>query len=481
MAAEVINGEKVIGRPKALYAEYPRKGGAAPTATHYCPGCGHGVLHKLIAEAIDDLGIQERTVTISPVGCAVFAYYYFNTGNIQVAHGRAPAVGTGVSRAEENAVVISYQGDGDLASIGLNETIQAANRGEKLAVFFVNNTVYGMTGGQMAPTTLVGEKTTTCPEGRDPRFAGYPLHMCELLNNLKAPVFIERVSISDISHIRKARKAIRKALEVQRDGKGYAFVEVLAACPNNLKMDAQQAIDFINEEMEKEFPVKNFRDNSEEAQPLYRGTNDFSTESLERLYGIEKDAEEKISRTDFAPIQTKIAGFGGQGVLSMGIILAQAGVKANLNASWFPSYGPEQRGGTSNCSVVISGQSIGSPTVYTPDILVAMNRPSLERFQGAVREGGLILYDSTIGNVEVPGEVNAISVPATEKAKEAGSEQAANTFILGVLMGLNVTGLEEKAFKEALAENFAGKPKVIEFNQRVLDLGAEWARENVKI
>ena len=481
MAAEVINGEKVIGRPKALYAEYPRKGGAAPTATHYCPGCGHGVLHKLIAEAIDDLGIQERTVTISPVGCAVFAYYYFNTGNIQVAHGRAPAVGTGVSRAEENAVVISYQGDGDLASIGLNETIQAANRGEKLAVFFVNNTVYGMTGGQMAPTTLVGEKTTTCPEGRDPRFAGYPLHMCELLNNLKAPVFIERVSISDISHIRKARKAIRKALEVQRDGKGYAFVEVLAACPNNLKMNAQQAIDFINEEMEKEYPVKNFRDNSEEVQPLYRGTNDFSTESLERLYGIERDTEEKISRTDFAPIQTKIAGFGGQGVLSMGIILAQAGVKANLNASWFPSYGPEQRGGTSNCSVVISGQSIGSPTVYTPDILVAMNRPSLEKFQGAVREGGLILYDSTIGNVEVPGEVNAISVPATEKAKEAGSEQAANTFILGVLMGLNVTGLEEKAFKEALAENFAGKPKVIEFNQRVLDLGAEWARENVKI
>ena len=426
-------------------------------------------------------GFRRRTVTISPVGCAVFAYYYFNTGNIQVAHGRAPAVGTGVSRAEENAVVISYQGDGDLASIGLNETIQAANRGEKLAVFFVNNTVYGMTGGQMAPTTLVGEKTTTCPEGRDPRFAGYPLHMCELLNNLKAPVFIERVSVSDISHIRKARKAIRKALEVQRDGKGYAFVEVLSACPNNLKMDAQQAIDFINEEMEKEFPVKNFRANSEEVQPLHRGTSDFSTESLERLYGIEGDTEEKISRTDFAPIQTKIAGFGGQGVLSMGIILARAGVKANLNASWFPSYGPEQRGGTSNCSVVISGQSIGSPTVYTPDILVAMNRPSLERFQGAVREGGLILYDSTIGNVEVPGEVNAISVPATEKAKEAGSEQAANAFMLGVLLGLNVTGLEEEAFKEALAENFAGKPRIIEFNQRVLDLGAEWAREKVKL
>lgn len=480
MAAEIIDGEKVIRKPKALYSDYPRKGGEASTATHYCPGCGHGVLHKLIAEAVDDLGIQDRTVMISPVGCAVFAYYYFDTGNIQVAHGRAPAVGTGVSRAEENAVVISYQGDGDLASIGLNETMQAANRGEKLAVFFVNNTVYGMTGGQMAPTTLIGEKTTTTPLGRDPRFAGYPIHMCELLNNLKAPVFIERVSVSDISHIRKARKAIRKALEIQRDGKGYAFVEVLAACPTNLKMNAEQAVRFINEEMEKEFPLGNFRDNSESAEPLHRGISDFTTETLEKLYGIEAESGEKPSRADFAPIQTKIAGFGGQGVLSMGIILAQSGVKANLNASWFPSYGPEQRGGTSNCSVVISGQSIGSPTVYTPDILVAMNRPSLEKFKDVVREGGLILYDSTIGEAETPSSVKAIAVPATEKAKEAGDERAANSFMLGVLLGLNATGLEEDEFNEAIAENFAGKPKVIAFNQQVLKAGAEWARENVK-
>ncbi|NOQ49004.1 MAG: ketoisovalerate oxidoreductase, partial [Methanococcoides sp.] len=173
--------EKIIGKPAAIYDEFSRKGGAAPTATHYCPGCGHGIIHKLIGEAMDDLGIQDRSVMISPVGCAVFAYYYFDCGNLQVAHGRAPAVGTGISRAQDNAVVISYQGDGDLASIGLNETMQAANRGEKMAVFFVNNTVYGMTGGQMAPTTLIGEKTVTCPDGRDPRFAGYPLHMCEIL------------------------------------------------------------------------------------------------------------------------------------------------------------------------------------------------------------------------------------------------------------------------------------------------------------
>ena len=199
--------EKILKKPESMLDEFPRKGGSAPTATHYCPGCGHGILHKLIGEALDELGIQDRAVMTSPVGCAVFAYYYFDCGHVQVAHGRAPAVGTGLSRVEENAVVMLYQGDGDLASIGLNETIQAANRGEKMAVFFVNNTVYGMTGGQMAPTTLVGEVTVTCPTGRDPRYMGYPMHMAELLDNLDAPVFIERVSVSDPRNIRRAKRA----------------------------------------------------------------------------------------------------------------------------------------------------------------------------------------------------------------------------------------------------------------------------------
>lgn len=165
--------EKVI-QTRGLYKTFPRKGGSALTATHYCPGCEHGVLHKLIGEALADMELQDRTIVISPVGCSVFAYYYFDAGNVQVPHGRAAAVGTGISRTKNGAVVVSYQGDGDLASIGLNETLQAANRGEKLAVFFVNNTVYGMTGGQMAPTTLVGEKTETSPGGRDPLQMGYP-------------------------------------------------------------------------------------------------------------------------------------------------------------------------------------------------------------------------------------------------------------------------------------------------------------------
>ena len=262
--------EKMIGGHPGMYAQFSRKGGAAPTATHYCPGCGHGILHKLIGEAMANLGIQDRCVVISPVGCAVFAYYYLDCGHVQAAHGRAPAIATGISRAEDNAIAISYQGDGDLGSIGLNETIQAANRGEKLAVFFVNNSVYGMTGGQMAPTTLVGEVTATTPAGRDPREQGYPIHISELLDTLKAPVFIERASLSDIEHIRKARRAIKKALEIQRDKKGYAFVELLSPCPTILRMDVHGITRFINEQMEKEFPLKRFRDRSAEAEAITR-------------------------------------------------------------------------------------------------------------------------------------------------------------------------------------------------------------------
>ncbi|MDK2892260.1 2-oxoacid:acceptor oxidoreductase family protein [Methanohalophilus sp.] len=472
--------EKVIKKPNSMYDEFTRKGGAAPKATHYCPGCGHGIIHKLIAEAIDELDIQKRSVVISPVGCAVFAYYYFDCGNLQVAHGRAPAVGTGLSRAEGNAVVISYQGDGDLASIGLNETIQTANRGEKMAVIFVNNTLYGMTGGQMAPTTLIGEKTVTCPTGRDPRFAGYPLHICELLNTLEGPVFIERVSVSDISHIRKARKAIRKALEIQRDGKGYAFVEVLAPCPTNLKQNAEQSAKFVNEEMEKEFPLGNFRDLTNEREPLPHLISDYSKESIDNLYKIDSSASpDAVEDPEFTPVLTKIAGFGGQGVLSMGLILARAGCHAKRFTSWYPSYGPEQRGGTSNCSVVISGEAIGSPVVYESDILISMNLPSLEKFASDVKKGGLILYDSTVGNFEAPTDVRAINVPATQIAKEGGSEKAANTVMLGVLMHLGVTRLSMENYVAAIEETFKEKEKLISFNQNMLKAGAKWAMENL--
>jgi 2-oxoisovalerate ferredoxin oxidoreductase beta subunit len=466
--------EKLIGGHPGLYAEFPRKGGSAQTATHYCPGCGHGILHKLIGEAMADLGIQDRCVVISPVGCAVFAYYYLDSGNVQAAHGRAPAIATGISRAEDNAIVIAYQGDGDLASIGLNETIQAANRGEKLAVFFINNTVYGMTGGQMAPTTLIGEVTATTPAGRDPRDQGYPIHISEILDTLKAPVFIERASLSDIEHIRKARRAVRKALEIQRDKKGYAFVELLSPCPTILRMDTVAITRFINEQMELEFPLKRFRDRSNEAEPIVRQESDFSRESLDRIFGCEDRVCVEFKKDpEFVPKGVKIAGFGGQGVLSMGLALAQAAFGCGRFVSWYPDYGPEQRGGTSNCSVIVSGEPIGSPVVDHPDVLIAFNRPSLEKFAPAVKKGGVILYDSLAGQFQAPEGVRAISVPATEIATDKGAHMAANTAMFGALMQTGKLGLPREAYGNAFRVTFAKKPKLIPKNLEILEAGAQ--------
>jgi 2-oxoisovalerate ferredoxin oxidoreductase beta subunit len=470
----VASKEKILGGHKGIYGDFPRKGGTAKTATHYCPGCGHGILHKLIGEAMVDLGIQDRCVTLSPVGCAVFAYYYLDCGNVQASHGRAPAVATGISRAEDDAIVISYQGDGDLASIGMNETIQAANRGEKMAVFFVNNTIYGMTGGQMAPTTLIGEVTATTPAGRDPINMGYPVHMCEILDTLKGPVYIERVSLSDIDHVRKARRAVRKALEVQRDKKGYAFVELLSPCPTILRMNAEGIARFINEQMEKEFPLKKFRDTSAEAQPISRQDSDFSKEALDRVFRCDVGAGvEFLNDSGFTLKGIKIAGFGGQGVLSMGLTLAQAAFGTGRYVSWYPDYGPEQRGGTSNCSIIISGMPIGSPVVDNPDVLVAFNRPSLDKFASTVSKGGLILYDSLAGDFRPPEGVRAIPVPATQIAIERGARQAANTIMLGALMQAGHLGLPRDAYANAFKATFAKKPKLIPLNLEILEAGAQ--------
>jgi len=220
----------VHAKSPVFYPVYERKD-ELKHQTHYCPGCGHGVAHKLIAQALEDLGLQDRTIFVSPVGCSVFADYYFDVGNVQAAHGRAPAAATAIKRTCPDKIVISYQGDGDLAAIGTAEIIHAANRGEKITVFFVNNAIYGMTGGQMAPTTLVGQKSTTSPWGRRPENEGYPRHMSELLATLEAPVYVERVALSDNKNVMKARQAVRKALENQRDGLGFSFVEILSPCP----------------------------------------------------------------------------------------------------------------------------------------------------------------------------------------------------------------------------------------------------------
>jgi 2-oxoglutarate ferredoxin oxidoreductase subunit beta len=230
------------------------------TETIYCPGCGHGIVHKLIAESIDELEIQEKTILVAPVGCSVLAYRYFYIDGCEAAHGRAPAVATGIKRVQPDKVVISYQGDGDLLAIGTAETIHAANRGENITIIFVNNAIYGMTGGQMAPTTMEHQVTKTTPRGRDVEEAGYPIRACEMLNTLERPMFIERVSVHDIKNIKKAKKTIHKALKNQRDGRGYSFVEVLSMCPTNWGVLPQTAADWVRDTMVPYYPLGNFRD-----------------------------------------------------------------------------------------------------------------------------------------------------------------------------------------------------------------------------
>jgi len=227
---------------------------------HYCPGCHHGLIHRLIAEAVDHFGIRERTIGIAPVGCAVLAYDYFDFDMLEVAHGRPPAAATGLKRARPECVVFSYQGDGDLASIGMAEIVHAANRGENISVFFVNNGVYGMTGGQMAPTTLVGQKTQTSPAGRNPSHDGYPIRVCELLASLEAPAYLARVGVCSPRHLKEARKAIFKAFKTQLEGRGFSLVEILAACPVNWGMSPLEASQWIGTVMVQTFPLGVFRD-----------------------------------------------------------------------------------------------------------------------------------------------------------------------------------------------------------------------------
>ncbi len=234
------------------------------TITHYCPGCTHGIIHRLVAEAVDELGVRERTIGVAPVGCAVFAYNYFNMDFHQAAHGRAPAVATGIKRVLPDRIVFTYQGDGDLAAIGTAEIVHAAARGEKITVIFVNNAIYGMTSGQMAPTTLVGQKATTAPEGRNPEVNGYPIRMTEMLNTLEGPSYLARVSVHNPKAVANAKKAIKKAFEMQVAGKGFALVEVLSTCATNWGMTPVESCRWLEEKMIPYYPLGEFRAPKEE-------------------------------------------------------------------------------------------------------------------------------------------------------------------------------------------------------------------------
>ncbi len=242
----------VAKRPNSLSA----------TPTHYCPGCTHGIIHRLVAEAIDTLGIEGRTIGVAPVGCSVLAYHYFTVDMIEAAHGRAPAVATGLKRAEPENIVFTYQGDGDLASIGMAETVHAAARNENITIIFVNNAIYGMTGGQMAPTSLPGQVTQTSPYGRDVKQCGYPIRVCEMLSELEGPEYLARVAVNSVKNVNAAKKAIEKAFRNQIEGKGFSLVEVVSGCPTNWGMTPQAALKWIDDAMIPYYPLGVYKDRS---------------------------------------------------------------------------------------------------------------------------------------------------------------------------------------------------------------------------
>ena len=240
----------VFEKPKAL----------TDAPMHYCPGCTHGIIHRLVAEALEELGVTGQTIGVAPVGCAVFAYNYFNCDMVEAAHGRAPAVATGIKRADPSKIVFTYQGDGDLAAIGTAETVHSAARGENITVIFVNNAIYGMTGGQMAPTSLPGQVTQTSPYGRDVNHCGWPIRVCEMLATLEGPEYIARVAVNNVKNVNQARKAIKKAFENQINGKGFSLIEVVSACPTNWGMTPQKALEWVESDMLPYYPIGVYKD-----------------------------------------------------------------------------------------------------------------------------------------------------------------------------------------------------------------------------
>jgi 2-oxoisovalerate ferredoxin oxidoreductase beta subunit len=464
----------------AFYENFQRHShgeGLKAHSTHYCPGCGHGVAHRDLAAAIDALGIQDQTVLISPVGCAVFAHYYFDVGNSQAAHGRAPAVALGHKLAHPEAIVISYQGDGDLASIGLAETISIAQMGVPLTVIFINNAVYGMTGGQLAPTSLMGQRTTTTPEGRGPAM-GQPLKMAELIAQLDGPVYVERVALFNARERVKARKAIHKALTNQIEGRGYSFVEIIAECPTHLKMTPQEAEEWVKTKMAPVFPLGVKKDLT--VEPWFKpGTPIFEPEAVLGLSGAEPSADVERRPPPAWPahlpardIAIKLAGSGGDGAQTAALLLTRAAIAEGYDATDIPSYGPESRGGTSYADVHIAHHEVLNPAAPSPHVLVAFNAPSLSKFAATVKKGGIVLYDSTIVTAPplLPAHLRVYPVPFTRIATELGRPVVKNVVALGALQAA-LQILPEDSIVATLRHVLHDKPAVLPLNEAAFAAG----------
>jgi 2-oxoisovalerate ferredoxin oxidoreductase beta subunit len=414
----------------------------------------------------------------------VFTYHYFDVGGVQAAHGRAPAVATAVKRAHQQSVVIGYQGDGDLAAIGSAEILHAANRGENITIIFVNNGIYSMTGGQVAPTTLLGMKSQTTPNGRTAANEGYPLHVSELLATLEAPAYIARVGLGDNKQIMQAQRAVKKAVENQINGLGFSLVEVLSPCPTIWKMGAVAAQKWVSEVMEKTFPLGVFCDKTKDAVPRALAE---SGPSLEEIPGILGVAEEDLpegnavagAEAGEVDLRVRVAGFGGQGVLLLGEMLAEAGLSAGLEVSWLPSYGPEIRSGTSNCHVRLSRQPVDSPMVMQPNLLVAMNEPSLRKFIATVRPGGWVFYNGdAIPEDCSRADLQVLECQFTHEADQIGDARAGNMVMLGAL--LECTNVVPQVSVDAALRRLVKHKKWVELDERALERGRVLYRESCR-
>jgi 2-oxoisovalerate ferredoxin oxidoreductase beta subunit len=466
----------VYQKPSSFFSTFERRPGQIKSNMHYCGGCGHGILHKLIAEAISDFKMEDNTIMIWPVGCSVFGYYYFNVASISVPHGRAPAVATGIARACPEYNVISYQGDGDLGAIGLNEFIQAANRGENMAVFFVNNAIYGMTGGQMAPTTLPDQKTQTSPYGRNIDTEGYPLKVCEMTAALDSPIYVERVALNNPVNIRKARAAVRKALNYMIEKKGFSLVEFLSSCPINLKMSPTEADKWIEEKMIPYFPLGEFKNVASGRTSKKKKKPIFDVAAVEKTLFNDEDIKRitiaEGTEPDFL-LKIRCAGFGGQGILSLGLMIAEAAHHHGFNATWLPSYGPEMRGGTANCSIIISSKKIPSPIIDNADIIIVFSQQSMDKFYSSLEPDGIIIYDeNNVAKLPPPEAIPlaTYSLNASEEAKNLGDARIANTVTLGILSQF-IKQIPRESFVKAIRKIFAKKEKALMLNLQAFEKG----------
>jgi 2-oxoisovalerate ferredoxin oxidoreductase beta subunit len=458
-----------------VFERHDHASGLKAQSTHYCAGCGHGLAHKYLARAIEELGIQDRTIAVSSVGCSVFLYYYFDVGNTQAAHGRAPAVALGHKLANPDSVVVSYQGDGDLASIGLSEIMHVAQLGVPLSVVFVNNAIYGMTGGQLAPTTLQGQKTTTSPDGRD-HWNGQPLKMAELIAQLDGSVYVERVALYDAKQRVRAQKAIKKALRIQAENKGFAFVEVLAECPTHLRLTPKEAETWVRDRMVPVYPLGVKKDAVPEQWGAWR-TPSFDGEAILDAIGAVATPPPRFcpdwsAGSASGEVGLKLAGAGGDGAQTAALLVARAAINEGLDATHIPSYGPESRGGTSYADVRVARTEVLSPDVVTPDVLVAFNAPSAAKFASQVVPGGVVLYDSSVilHPPAAPPGVRMVGVPASGIARQLGQPIVKNTVALGALQA--VTRLfPAETFLTAIRQMLEGKGKAVALNEEAFRRG----------